>query len=110
MSAAHYNAAGQIASDALGDGETETYTYTKRNQLQAESSVLNSTSIYSYSLTFAPNGDVTAANDSVNGNWNYQYDEFNRLACSNLASNGTCASPTGGTPTYAYVYDRFGNR
>ena len=110
VSGTHYNAAGQITSDALGDGETETFTYTKRNQLQAESSVLNSTSIYSYSLNFAANGDVTAANDSVNGNWNYRYDEFNRLACSNLASNGTCASPTSGTPTYAYVYDRFGNR
>jgi RHS repeat-associated protein len=31
-------------------------------------------------------------------------------ACSNLSSNGTCASPTSGTPTYSHTYDRFGNR
>ena len=110
MSAAHYNAAGQVTSDTLATGETETYTYTNRNQLQAESAALNSTSIYSYSLTFDPDGDVTAANDSINGNWNYKYDQFNRLVCSNLVTNGTCASPTNGTPTYSYVYDRFGNR
>ena len=110
LSGAHYNAAGQIISDTLGTGETETYSYTKRNQLQAESATLNSTTIYSYGLTLAPNGDVTAANDSVNGNWNYSYDQFNRLVCSNLVTNGTCSSPTNGTPTYSYVYDRFGNR
>jgi RHS repeat-associated protein len=37
------------------------------------------------------------------------YDQFNRLVCANL-SNGTCASPTNGTATYTYNYDRFGNR
>jgi len=61
-------------------------------------------------LTFTPNGSIVTANDNVNGNWNYRYDEFNRLTCSNLASNGTCAAPTNGTPSYTYDYDRFGNR
>ena len=51
--------------------------------------------------------DVLSANDTVNGNWNYSYDQFNRLVCANLASNGSCPSAT---PTYSYVYDRFGNR
>ena len=72
------------------------------------STLYNSTSVYSFSLGFAPDGDVLSANDSVNGNWNYSYDQFNRLVCSNLVSNGTC--PASGTPTYSYVYDRFGNR
>ena len=111
LSAMHYNAAGQPISDQLGDdGEVETYTYTNRNQLRAMSAVNGSTPIYNYSLTFAPNGNVLTANDSVNGNWNYSYDQFNRLVCANLASNGTCATPPTGTPTYTYVYDRFGNR
>ncbi|HEY2547184.1 MAG TPA: RHS repeat-associated core domain-containing protein [Candidatus Acidoferrum sp.] len=110
LSAMHYNAAGQLTSDALGDGEVETYTYDKRLRSQALSSVLNSTAIYSYSLAFAPNGDVTAANDSVNGNWNYSYDQFNRLICASLSSNTACAFPPTGTPTFNYVYDRFGNR
>jgi len=111
LGAMHYNAAGQVTSDQPGDdGEVETYTYTNRNQLQAMSAVIGSTPIYNYSLTFAPNGNVLAANDSVNGNWNYSYDQFNRLVCANLASNGTCATPPTGTPTYSYVYDSFGNR
>ena len=40
----------------------------------------------------------------------FAYDDFNRLICSNLATNGTCASPTSGTATYTYDYDRYGNR
>jgi RHS repeat-associated protein len=110
LSGAHYNAAGQVTSDTLGTNEVETYAYTHRNQLQAETAKLSATQTYAYGLTFAPDGDVTASTDSVNFNWAYSYDQFNRLVCSNLATNGTCASPTSGTPTYSYVYDRFGNR
>ena len=92
-----YNAAGQVASDTLGDGEIETYTYDTRLRLQAESAVYGSTPIYSYSLTFAPNENVLTANDSVNGNWNYSYDQFNRLVCASLSSNTACAMPPTGT-------------
>ena len=56
---------------------------------------------YAYGLTFAPDGDVTASTDSVNGNWTYTYDAFNRLVGSNQNS---------GAAIYSYVYDRFGNR
>jgi RHS repeat-associated protein len=110
LSAATYNAFGRIVSDTLGDTENESWTYDNRMRLQSSNSLYNGLSLYSYSLTFAPNSDVLTANDSVNGNWTYAYDAFNRLACSNLATNGTCASPSNGTPTYTYVYDRFGNR
>jgi len=68
------------------------------------------TTPYSVTLTFMPNGNVATSNDNVNGNWVYKYDDFNRLTCSNLASNSTCQTPTNGTPTYTYDYDRFGNR
>lgn len=54
---------------------------------------------YSFSLDFAPNGNVTSSNDSVNGNWAYGYDDFNRL---------TTASKPG--MAFTYDYDRFGNR
>jgi len=40
-----------------------------------------------------------SANDSVNGNWTYTYDNFNRLLT---------AAATG--QSYSYDYDRFGNR
>jgi RHS repeat-associated protein len=48
-------------------------------------------------------GDVTSANDSVNGNWTYGYDDFNRLVAASEPS-----APR--TPSYSYGYDRFGNR
>jgi RHS repeat-associated protein len=56
--------------------------------------------LYSFSLGYAPNGDVLTAGDSVNGNWTYSYDDFNRLAAS---SN---SSPQQG---YSYSYDQYGN-
>jgi RHS repeat-associated protein len=62
--------------------------------------------IYQYSLAYKPNGNVSTANDSslgttLNGNWTYAYDEFNRLASSNKNS---------GAQTFTYGYDRYGNR
>jgi RHS repeat-associated protein len=67
-------------------------------------------SAYNFSVTYAPDGDVLSTKDTINGNWVYAYDGFNRLTCSNLSSNGSCASPTSGTPTFTYNYDRYGNR
>lgn len=62
-------------------------------------SYLGATTPYSASLTFVPNGNVLTANDNVNGNWSYGYDDFNRL----LSGSKTGAS-------YTYAYDRYGNR
>jgi RHS repeat-associated protein len=59
------------------------------------------TPAYSYSLGLAPDGQITSANDLVNGNWAFAYDSFNRLASSNKNS---------GQATFSYVYDRYGNR
>ncbi len=56
------------------------------------------------SITYAPDGDVTGATDSVNGQWQYEYDPLNRLVA---ACETNCASPTNAA---GYVYDRFGNR
>jgi RHS repeat-associated protein len=110
LSNAKHSAFGSVTSDTLGNGETETFGYDKRLRLQSSNAVLSSTPIYSFSLGFAPDSNVITANDSVNLNWVYNYDAFNRLTCSNLGTNGTCAAPTNGTPTYTYTYDRFGNR
>jgi RHS repeat-associated protein len=58
--------------------------------------------LYSLNLaSFAPNGDILAANDTVNGNWVYNYDPFNRVVGSNQNS---------GQAIYTYVYDIAGNR
>jgi YD repeat-containing protein len=58
--------------------------------------------LYSLAVSsYAPNGDVLAANDSVNGNWTYSYDAFNRVVGANQ---------NGGQSVYNYVYDIAGNR
>jgi RHS repeat-associated protein len=59
------------------------------------------TTLYSFSLGYAPDGNVISANDNVNGNWTYAYDPFNRLVGSNQNS---------GQSVYSYVYDITGNR
>src|SRR6185437_2099619 len=56
--------------------------------------------IYTTSLSYYPNNDIQSDNDSVNGNWTYTYDDFNRLGTA-VATNGNGCSE---------VYDRFGNR
>jgi RHS repeat-associated protein len=56
---------------------------------------------YSYVLGLAPDGQVTSANDFVNGNWSFSYDPMNRLASSNKNS---------GQQTFNYAYDRYSNR
>ena len=101
FSAAHYSPFGALTGATLGNGLTESPAYDTRLRLQSYSTASGATSRYSYSLTFAPNGDVLTGNDSVNGNWTYSYDPFNRLTGSNQNSGQAVSS---------YVYDRFGNR
>ena len=61
---------------------------------------IGSGTIYSNSLTYAPNGNILAANDSANGSWTYGYDALNRLT----------SAQQSGQPAYTYVYDAYGNR
>jgi RHS repeat-associated protein len=55
--------------------------------------------IYSFSLGYGPNANIIAAQDSLNGNWSYSYDEFNRLLTA--SGNGQGQS---------FDYDVYGNR
>jgi hypothetical protein len=56
---------------------TETRGYNNRTWLQ---SIAVSSSRYSLGLTYYGNGNIHTANDSVNGNWTYGYDNVNRLS------------------------------
>jgi RHS repeat-associated protein len=99
LSALHYNSAGALLTGTLGNNLSETRTYDQRLRL---ASVTNG-SIYSLTIPatggYAPDSNILAANDNVNGNWTYGYDDFNRLLS---------ASATG--QAYTYDYDRYGNR
>ena len=105
ISSPHYNALSQLVSQALGTGLNESWTYNNRAWQTGYALKNGSNSVYSYSLMQATNGNVLTSNDTVNGNWAYGYDDFNRL---------TSSSVTGmiyrGPQSYTYVYDRFGNR
>ena len=93
-----YNAAGELESALLGNGLTESYQYNAR--LRLLSGTIGSG--YSFSVGYANDGVVLSSGDTVNGNWTYTYDNFNRLATS-AESNQLEAA-------YNYQYDRFGNR
>ncbi|HEY2113515.1 MAG TPA: RHS repeat-associated core domain-containing protein, partial [Candidatus Angelobacter sp.] len=95
LSTVHYNQFGPV-SDSLGNGISESFGYNTYGAVQSYTSTP-----YSFSLGFASNWNITSANDSVNGNWTYSYDQFNRLVSSNKNAGGQ---------TFTYVYDRYGNR
>jgi RHS repeat-associated protein len=104
FSAAHYNSAGSLLSASLGCVPTsctinETRTYDARLRLASISDGSNYALTIPSSGGYAPDSDILAANDSVNGNWNYWYDDFNRLLGS--STNGSILN---------FDYDRFGNR
>ena len=67
--------------------------------------VSSQTAFYSFTIPtaggFAPNGNILSANDTVNGNWVYTYDSFNRLSSAVAAAKGLGCG---------WVYDRYGNR
>jgi RHS repeat-associated protein len=108
-----YNPLGEITSATYGltgSGTTataHTATFDKRGRLLTVYDAVVTGSPYSLTLTYA-NGNVSSANDSVNGNWSsFQYDDFNRLAtswCSANCPDGTSAEG------YTYTYYEFGNR
>lgn len=89
----------------LGNGLAEGLAYTNRgwnNLGQLYNS--SQTTLYSYTLGFGPDGDVTSVNDSLNGNWTYSNGALNRLM------SGACSGNCPATTSVAYGYDRFGNR
>jgi RHS repeat-associated protein len=95
-----YSPFGTLTSATLGNGVTESWSYNNRLWQQSRTATFGATTPYSFSVaTFAPNGDILAGNDSVNGNWSYSYDPFNRLLSANTTGQA-----------YTYDYDRYGNR
>jgi len=106
LSNAAYDPTGRVTSATFANGLSQSWAYNSRGFLAAMAVGTNcsagscASSVYSLSTGFAPNGNVLTANDSVNGNWTYLYDDFNRLA------SGTPS----GQPTFTHLYDRYGNR
>jgi len=92
-----YNAPGLVTALQLGNGVNESYNYDDRLRL----TTMTAGSVYSLTMGYAPDSDVSSAIDSANGSWTYTYDAFNRLSASNQNSGAT---------KFTYAYDRYGNR
>lgn len=90
-----YNPLGEITQETLGNSIVRTLGYDNLGRITS----LNDGSLYDFSIGFAPNSGVLTANDSLNGNWTYTYDDFNRISTSTKTGNA-----------FNYKYDRFGNR
>ena len=101
FSSGSYNPAGSLLSATLGNGIAETRAYDSRLRLGS----ITAGSVYNLTIPstggYAPNNEILAANDSVNGNWVYTYDDFNRLSTAVASNRGLGCS---------WDYDRYGNR
>jgi RHS repeat-associated protein len=117
FSSALYGPLGGMTSATLGSGETESFAYDQRDRLACGTVLKGSSTVYSVALNnangqcsaytgsgYSGNGNVTASHDSVNGNWTYQYDDFNRLSAASASSG-----PYSGT-SMTWTYDHYGNR
>jgi RHS repeat-associated protein len=116
-----YSPLGGLMSGTLGNGATETFAYDVRNRLGCETVKSGSVTLYAVTLAnangqcsgtsgtgYAGNGNVLQAQDSVNGNWTYAYDNMSHLISAQQAAGAGPVGSGGGTATW--TYDRFGNR
>jgi RHS repeat-associated protein len=108
----HYNAFGQLSLATFANGLSESWNYDNRGRLKGAAVGTNcgngtgtcsGSSVYSFSLGFAPNSNIMTANDSVNGNWTYSYDQLNRLSGASSTSGQSCKG-------LSWTYDAWGNR
>ena len=96
FSNAHYNAMSELSSATLGNGINVSYSYFPRGWLYAA----NEGPYQITAMGYYPNGLVGSSNDNnIMGYWTYTYDDFNRLKTAGKSGQ-----------SFAYVYDRFGNR
>jgi RHS repeat-associated protein len=97
-----YNALAEPTSDSLGNGLQESWSW-----LPMRVSGYSAGSAYNFGSTVGVGPLIQGANDSVNGNWTYTYDNFQRLSAS--ACSGNC--PLGqSSVSFNYLYDPVGNR
>ena len=90
VTAATYNARGNLATRTLGNGVVETFTYDpNRFWLTGVSASLNGTLIHSVSLQRNARGEVTSRSNTLesNDNWTYIYDDLRRMTSATNTNN-----------------------
>ena len=111
---AHYDGYGHLTAAGFGDGFSQSWSYDARGRVQAAAVGTNcsggscaGSTVYRYTVGYAPNSDVTSSTDTVNGTWTYAQDDLNRLASSSCTAN----CPNGSSSqSFTYKYDRYSNR
>jgi RHS repeat-associated protein len=110
----HYDAYGHLVSATFGDGLSQSLAYDPRGRVQSAAVGTNcsggscsGSTVYRYTVGYAPNSNVTSSTDTVNGTWTYAADDFNRLASSSCTAN--CPNNSS-SQSFTYVYDRYSNR
>jgi RHS repeat-associated protein len=102
VSGTTYNALGEPTSDLLGNGIQESWSW-----LPMRAGGYSAGSVYNFGNTAGVGPILEGATDSVNGNWTYTYDNFQRLSGSSCT--GSC--PLGQSSVgFNYLYDPVGNR
>jgi len=100
-----YDAAGHIATKAVGNGLLTTYRYDPAEQiLNLTNALANGTVISWFNYTYDSRGRRTTMS-TLDGNWTYTYDDIGQLTHAVFASTSTI--PNQGL---TYVYDAAGNR
>ncbi len=90
VSAATYNARGNLATRTLGNGVLETFTYDpNRFWLTGVSASLGATPIHSVTLQRNTRGEVTSRTNTLesNDNWSYIYDDLRRMTSATNTNN-----------------------
>jgi YD repeat-containing protein len=94
LASGHYDAFGHLISAAFGDGLSQSWAYDPRGRVQSAAVGTNcsggscsGSTLYRYTVGYAPNSDVTSSSDTVNGTWTYTQDDLNRLASSSCTAN-----------------------
>jgi RHS repeat-associated protein len=110
----HYDAYGHLTSATFGDGLSQSWAYDTRGRVQSAAVGTNcsggscsGSTVYRYTVGYAPNSDVTSSTDTVNGTWTYTQDDLNRLASSACTAN--CPNNSS-SQSFTYKYDRYSNR
>jgi len=100
-----YTPAGAPRSASVGPSMAQSWGYNNRNWVTSVAAAGPGPgglqNFYTEILGYAPNGNATSVNDSVNGNLLATYDDFNRLVTAVASNVGKGCS---------YAYDRYGNR
>jgi RHS repeat-associated protein len=105
-----YNALGEVVTDTLGNGINRTFAYDNRGRFLSHTDTLSGSTKFAAYAWYYPNSDVAGTSITDQGNWEFTYDDFNRLSASCQPASTCVSTPSSATAAFNYTYDPSGNR